>query len=148
MIYHVGYVPYQHMKKKKFKVKSSHPTKPEARVAMKALYAKIEKFGGMIGTDYEIKSDAEVKAQWAECDEKTKQKRAVAVEKRKASGKTPTFILCPRCQAKSKKLHSEMGGLQTRVCQNGHEFAYDTFGGTGRYTQTYNQFCNSAKPGF
>ena len=35
------------------------------------------------------------------------------------------FILCPRCQAKSKKLCSEMGGLQTRRCQNGHMFEYD-----------------------
>jgi hypothetical protein len=35
------------------------------------------------------------------------------------------FILCPTCGAKSRKLYSEMGGYQTRMCQNGHEFNYD-----------------------
>ena len=35
------------------------------------------------------------------------------------------FILCPICSAKSKKLYSEFGGLQTRVCRNGHRFEYD-----------------------
>lgn len=39
------------------------------------------------------------------------------------------FILCPTCQAKSKKLRSEMGGLQTRRCRNGHLFEVDTFFG-------------------
>lgn len=35
------------------------------------------------------------------------------------------FILCPTCGAKSKLISSEMGGYQTRRCQNGHEFNYD-----------------------
>lgn len=35
------------------------------------------------------------------------------------------FILCPTCGSKSKKLYSEMGGLQTRRCQRGHMFEYD-----------------------
>lgn len=35
------------------------------------------------------------------------------------------FILCPRCKSKSKKLCSEFGGLETRVCKNGHKFEYD-----------------------
>jgi len=39
------------------------------------------------------------------------------------------FILCPTCQAKSKLLFSEMGGLQTRTCRNGHHFEIDTYGG-------------------
>lgn len=39
------------------------------------------------------------------------------------------FITCPTCDAKSKKLFSEMGGLQTRRCRNGHDFEVDTFGG-------------------
>lgn len=43
--------------------------------------------------------------------------------------KKRSFILCPTCQAKSKKLFSEMGGLQTRRCRNGHHFEVDTWGG-------------------
>ena len=39
------------------------------------------------------------------------------------------FILCPTCDSKSKKLRSEMGGLQTRRCQRGHLFEVDTFFG-------------------
>jgi hypothetical protein len=35
------------------------------------------------------------------------------------------FVLCPRCEAKSKVLYSMFGGLQTRRCRNGHEFTYD-----------------------
>jgi len=35
------------------------------------------------------------------------------------------FVKCPKCQAKSKKLFSEFGGLETRVCQRGHRFEYD-----------------------
>lgn len=43
--------------------------------------------------------------------------------------KVRRFILCPTCEAKSKKLFSEMGGLQTRRCKNGHLFEVDTFFG-------------------
>ena len=43
--------------------------------------------------------------------------------------KPRNFILCPTCDSKSKKLFSEMGGLQTRTCKNGHHFEVDTFGG-------------------
>jgi hypothetical protein len=39
------------------------------------------------------------------------------------------FVLCPTCQSKSKKLSSEMGGLQTRRCQRGHLFEVDMFFG-------------------
>jgi uncharacterized C2H2 Zn-finger protein len=46
-----------------------------------------------------------------------------AAETRKKNG--PNFICCPQCGAKSKKLYSEFGGLQTRKCQNGHTFEYD-----------------------
>lgn len=53
---------------------------------------------------------------------------AKAAATRKARGPA-AFILCPTCNAKSKKLRSEMGGLQTRVCKNGHYFEVDTFFG-------------------
>ena len=52
-----------------------------------------------------------------------------AAAERKKNGTKPKFILCPTCNAKSKKLFSEMGGLQTRRCQNGHSFEVDTYFG-------------------
>ena len=39
--------------------------------------------------------------------------------------KPKKFITCPRCQAKSKVLRTEFGGLQTRECKNGHIFEWD-----------------------
>ncbi len=36
-----------------------------------------------------------------------------------------SFIVCPSCQAKSKVLRTEFGGLQTRECKNGHIFEFD-----------------------
>lgn len=35
------------------------------------------------------------------------------------------YVRCPVCDATSMKLYSEMGGLQTRQCRNGHVFEYD-----------------------
>ena len=42
-----------------------------------------------------------------------------------SKAKTRTFICCPICGEKSKKLFSEFGGLQTRECKRGHRFEYD-----------------------
>ena len=53
----------------------------------------------------------------------------VALVKPVPEKKPRNFILCPTCQSKSKKLRSEMGGLQTRRCQKGHHFEVDTFFG-------------------
>lgn len=57
---------------------------------------------------------------------KTKKK---AAQKQVEMKKIRNFILCPTCNSKSKKLRSEMGGLQTRECQRGHYFEVDTFFG-------------------
>ena len=142
----VGYVPRTYKGNDKFKIKSIHASKADANKALNELKAKVAKFG--VGADYVIWTEDDVKKQWNDCKVVTKQKRVKAIEKRKESGKLPVFVLCPRCEAKSRKLYSEMGGLQTRVCRNGHRFAYDTFVGMGRYTQTYDQFCEHAKPGY
>ena len=48
---------------------------------------------------------------------------------RKKSTGPKNYILCPVCNAKSKKLYSEMGGLQTRKCKSGHYFEVDMFFG-------------------
>jgi hypothetical protein len=57
------------------------------------------------------------------------ERRAKKVAENKARGKKPHFITCPTCGSKSKKLRSEMGGLQTRQCKKGHYFEVDTFFG-------------------
>lgn len=51
-------------------------------------------------------------------------KKAAATRAKNAS-KPRNFICCPQCQAKSKKMFSDFGGLQTRQCQNGHTFEFD-----------------------
>lgn len=68
------------------------------------------------------KLQAEIKAEQAE---RRKKGQARAAAKRKKDGIKPVFVLCPHCRAKSKLLGSEMGGLQTRRCKNGHYFEYD-----------------------
>lgn len=55
----------------------------------------------------------------------SKQKAAATRAKNKREGAKPVFIHCPSCGARSKKLRSEFGGLQTRVCVYGHYFEYD-----------------------
>ncbi len=42
-----------------------------------------------------------------------------------ATKKPRTFVTCPHCGSKSKKLCSEFGGLETRKCQKGHVFEKD-----------------------
>jgi len=150
-MYNVGYVPDTYsVKFSKFKIKASFKTKAEAQVGRKELIEKAAKYG--FDVYYDILSDVQVREQWAEQAAKSKElaakKRAKTLSKRTPEEKKQVFVLCPRCKAKSKKLCSEMGGLQTRVCRNGHEFAYDTFGGRNTYTQSYDQFTRNAKPGF
>jgi hypothetical protein len=43
--------------------------------------------------------------------------------------KPRNFVLCPTCGSKSKKLYSEMGGVETRRCQKGHHFEKDRWMG-------------------
>lgn len=45
--------------------------------------------------------------------------------KNRARGDRPSIILCPTCGFRTRKLFSEMGGLQTRQCGQGHRFKYD-----------------------
>lgn len=63
----------------------------------------------------------EIKAEDAARRAKGAQK-AAATRKKRGPGR---FVLCPTCGAKSRKLSSEMGGLQTRCCQSGHVFEHD-----------------------
>lgn len=147
MKYYLGHFPSSWRKSaKKFKIKASFSTLSEAEAAKRAAYDKFPAHLGdpprylVLNTDEVIASNQVMKANATENRKKTVAKRKAAREKAGLPPKKPTFILCPRCEAKSKKLFSEMGGLQTRVCQNGHKFAVDTFGGGMRYTQTAEQF--------
>lgn len=142
-MYHIGYTPDTYsVKHPKFKVKSSHPSKDAAQEAIEAIRRRSP--GGELQAYYEILTTDEVKARNEDAKRASALARAGTAAKNAAAGKAKKpSTPCPVCQATSRKLFSEMGGLQTRKCRNGHTFAYDTFGGGGRYTQTYNQFCRS-----
>ncbi len=78
---------------------------------------------------YSILSPRQLKALLGEVQGEQAARRAKGVKKAVATrAKTPKearFVCCPTCGAKSKKLFSEFGGLQTRKCQRGHTFEYD-----------------------
>jgi len=120
--------------KKKVTIKSRHETREEAEKARDKRMSKL--FGAAAETYYHILGPRQLKKALEAFKERTADRRKAgqqkAAEKRaknKAKGKKPHFILCPTCGAKSKKLYSEMGGLQTRKCKNGHLFEVDTFFG-------------------
>lgn len=71
------------------------------------------------------KLQGEVEANHAHRRAKGREKAAKTRAQNIARGKKPRFICCPLCKAKSQLLYSELGGLQTRKCQNGHTFEYD-----------------------
>lgn len=83
----------------------------------------------MMGAEYRICGPRQLKILQKEIYDEMIIRRKLAVKKsiatRKKNGTKPNFILCPNCRTKSKKLYSEMGGLQTRRCKNGHMFEYD-----------------------
>jgi hypothetical protein len=95
---------------------------------------RLEKTIGGMDADYRVVDEAGYKKLHAEREKIFEENRKAGAERRKKSiaqrkkeGRKPHFILCPTCNAKSKKLFSEMGGFQTRRCQNGHAFEVDTF---------------------
>ena len=120
--------------KDKVLIKSRHETREEAEKARDARMAKLH---GMAAETYfyvlgprQLKKKLEEQKAAATARRKKGQERAAKTrEKNKKKGKKPRFILCPTCNAKSKKLYSEMGGMQTRQCKNGHLFEVDTFFG-------------------
>jgi hypothetical protein len=117
--------------KLKLTSKGRFDTRSDAEARKKELTDRCKKCG-LEEPDYRAVDPAELKALQEERKvvtiarrKKGAEKAAKTRAKNKAKGVTPSFILCPTCRAKSKKLHSEMGGLQTRKCQNGHTFEYD-----------------------
>ena len=113
--------------KRKLKVKQFHKTRKEASEALRVLHEKQAKFGGF-PADYRVLGPVQLKGLQAEIQGEQASRRAKGAVKaaatRKARGSS-SFTLCPHCKAKSKKLFSEFGGLETRVCQRGHKFEFD-----------------------
>jgi hypothetical protein len=114
-------------------VKGRYPSRDAAKQAERKL--RTCTVGGYSNdrTDYRVLGPRQLAALVAEVNEERAVRRRGAAVKaaatRKRNGKKPSFILCPTCSAKSQKLFSEFGGLQTRRCRNGHSFEVDTFFG-------------------
>jgi hypothetical protein len=123
------------------KLRGHHQTKAGAKAIVDALHKKC--FGNNPGdyrstVSYRICGPRQLTslinwccgANW--CKEQQTARRKAGAEKAKKTIKQnggKIFITCPACKAKSKKLYSEMGGLQTRKCKNGHYFEIDMFMG-------------------
>ncbi len=87
--------------------------KPDYRVVDADGYAKLLK---LLAKDGKRRKEEGVKKAQA-----TREKNIAKGVKRKPAVK----VVCPKCRASSKKLFSEMGGLQTRQCKMGHRFTFD-----------------------
>jgi hypothetical protein len=117
------------------KIKGRYTSKVAAKKAEKKLLSSCfnHRYYGLAKPDYRILDPKQLAALVAELDQEKSKRRKAAIAKaaktRKENGTKPHFILCPTCNAKSKKLFSEMGGVQTRHCKNGHDFEVDTFFG-------------------
>lgn len=110
-----------HRGKRTLKVKSTHTNRRDAQVALVALYARSDAEYRILGPVQMKKLQAEIKTE----EHARRVKGAQKAKKTIAENGGKTFICCPSCGAKSKKLFSEMGGLQTRKCAKGHTFEYD-----------------------
>ena len=111
------------------KLRGYHQTKAGAKAIVDALHKKC--FGNNPG-DYRICGPRQLTSLINWCKEQQTARRKAGAEKAKKTIKQnggKIFITCPACKAKSKKLYSEMGGLQTRKCKNGHYFEIDMFMG-------------------
>ncbi len=116
--------------KRSLKVKGEYPSGQtgleSARYERDRLLAHAERVGS--NPDYRILAGVPLDRLRAEIRAEQDARRAVGTQKaaaiRKKRGKA-AFTLCPRCGARSKLLRSEMGGLETRRCQRGHQFTFD-----------------------
>ncbi len=114
--------------KRSLKVKGCYNDSDRAQAL--AERARLLAHAKRIGSDPEYRIVGPQQLIWLQAEIQAEQdaRRAVGAQKaaatRKKRGKA-AFTLCPRCGAKSKLLRSEMGGLETRRCQRGHQFTFD-----------------------
>jgi hypothetical protein len=113
--------------KRTLKFKGYDITREGAEHHRDQMYARLH--GEASNVTYRVLSPRQLKALLSEVQGEQAARRAKGAKKAAATrAKTPKearFVCCPTCGAKSKKLCSEMGGLQTRKCQRGHTFEYD-----------------------
>lgn len=111
--------------KRSLKFKHTADTRAAANQWLEALLARSP---AHVDADYRVLGPVQTKALQVEIKAEQDARRAKGAQKAAATRKkrgAAAFIRCPHCSAKSKLLRSEMGGLQTRRCQNGHAFEYD-----------------------
>lgn len=110
--------------KRTLRFKEHFNDKKNADAFLSSLYKKTP---SSVTCDYRVLGPRQLKALLDEIKGEQAARRVKGVEKRKATRAKEgvKFICCPLCKAKSKKLWSELGGLQTRRCQRGHVFEYD-----------------------
>jgi hypothetical protein len=138
MKYYIGYYQdsWREQKVQKFIVKSIASSKEQALQINKQLSKRLNMFEWNQDKKYssaqkysELRYKILTEQEYLKHQESRKQasieKRKYTISKKTPEQKKRTFILCPHCRATSKLLYSEMGGLQTRVCKNGHRFEYD-----------------------
>ena len=107
--------------KRTLKFKGTHETRDAADAQKRAL-------SGASCGEYRVLGPRQARALLKVIQGEQAARRAKGAQKAAATRKSRgpnNFVCCPTCGAKSKKLYSEMGGLQTRRCQNGHTFEYD-----------------------
>jgi hypothetical protein len=136
MKFYIGY--HSDTRVSKFVIKGVATSKEQAQKINRALSDKLNKFefnqdarfrepGDKPDTilRYIVMNEKQYGEYLAGKKKKSLEKRRATMAKKTPDQKKKTYILCPRCRAHSKMLYSEMGGLQTRVCKNGHSFEYD-----------------------
>jgi hypothetical protein len=133
---YIGY--FSDTRTQKFVIKATTSSREKADKINKELSDKLNKFefnqdrrfappNAKPQTDlrYKILSETQYQKYLTEKKSKSLEKRRKTLANKSPEQKKKTFILCPQCNTTSKLLYSEMGGLQTRRCKNGHQFKYD-----------------------
>jgi len=125
--YKVVLVSSHHDGRRSVKIKFATDSSLTAHDFLNDLIKRCPKTGN-VGPDYRVLNRIDFAELNAVICRETAARRAKGAKKAAATRKkhgAAAFVLCPRCGAKSKKLWSEMGGLETRQCKNHHRFEHD-----------------------
>lgn len=126
MNFHVILVSHGHNGVGPTTIKRSFSNRKAATIYKRTLYSKLPDH---IRADYRVVSEKELSKMQEKKMAKQRRNRKRGAQKAAEARKgcKLNYITCPKCNAKSKKLYSEMGGLQTRLCHNGHQFEWDSY---------------------